>query len=209
MNTSITRTATAENVLIDCTGLLFVLVGPAGVGKNSIMQVVLDRVETLSQMPTATTRPMRITEQQGREHWFISLDTFQQMIAAQSLVEYQEVYPGKFYGTPRPQIEQALRVDHRLLIADIDVIGATKLRDAFAEHVILIFIEPPSLQTLNERLRARGHMSEEEIQTRLARAPLELQFASQCDYRVVNSDLTQSVQTVTGIVRGEAERHGC
>ena len=199
----------SANTLPLCQGLLFILVGPAGVGKNSIMHGVLDTFSTVRQMPTATTRAIRSTEQQGREHWFVTPETFQQMIANRDLIEYEEVYPGKFYGTPRQQIEEALHRDHQLLIADIDYVGASKLKEALTESVILIFVQPPTLEVLNERLHMRGQMSEQEIATRLARAPIELEFAARCEYRVTNTLLADAIQQVIGIIKGEAERHGC
>ncbi len=194
--------------LASCTGLLFVLCGPSGVGKNAMMQGTLAALSTLSQMPTATTRAIRPTEQEGREHFFVSSEAFQQMNADGALVEFQEVYPGRFYGTPRQQIDDALH-EGKLLIADIDVIGASKLKAAFGENLILIFVAPPSLATLEARLRERGNMDEAEIQTRLARAPLELEYAQYCDYRIVNVDLAQSAAAAIAIVRTEAERRGC
>lgn len=192
-----------------CEGLLFVLVGPSGVGKNTIMKPVMELIPQLRQMPTATTRAIRASEQQGREHWFVSSEMFQAMIDAHAFVEYQEVDPGKFYGTPRHEIEDVLRDQHEMLIADIEVNGAEALKSAFPEHVILIYIQPPSVESLNVRLHQRGGMSEEEIQTRLARAVRELAFAEKCDYRVVNNNLEQSVSEVARIITDEGRQHGC
>ena len=193
----------------DCTGLLIVLVGPAGVGKNTIMQRVIAALPRLSQMPTATTRAPRDNEKHGREHWFISLEAFQAMIATGELLEYQEVHPGRFYGTPRNQIFQALRHDHAWLVADIDIAGAAALRNVFPESAVLIFIEPPDLDTLSIRMHSRGQATEAEIQERLARVPRELAFAVECDYRVLNGTLDDAVKQVLAIIQTEAERHQC
>lgn len=193
----------------ECQGLLIVLVGPAGVGKNAIMHRTLDAFSRLHQMPTATTRAPREGEQEGREHWFVSIETFQHMVADDALIEHQEVYPGKFYGTPRHQIEAALLQDRQWLIADIDITGAANLRKAFPHSTVLIFIEPPDLATLDTRMHARGQETEEEIRIRLARAPHELAFAAQCDYRIVNRNLDLAAAQVIDIVRTEAGRHGC
>src|SRR5207253_8589286 len=141
-----------------CKGVLFVLVGPAGVGKNTIMAGAMSQIPQLSQLPTATTRPKRYTEQHGREHLFISLDEFREMIAKDALIEFQEVYPGKFYGTPRRTMQEALDA-RKALVADIEVVGASKLKEAFQDRVVRIFIAPPSLDDLEKRLRKRGHMS--------------------------------------------------
>jgi guanylate kinase len=191
-----------------CRGVMFVLVGPAGVGKNTIMGGVKVRLPQLEQLPTVTTRLPRPTEKEGREHVFVSGDTFQQMVTDEALIEYQEVYPGKFYGTPRSGMQAAL--DHgKTMIADIDVVGAGKLKAAFPDRVVLIFITPPDRDDLEERLRARGNMSEEEIATRLKRASLELSFAGQSDYRVVNDVLERSVEDVCRIIHDELIRRHC
>ncbi len=192
-----------------CAGLLFVLVGPSGVGKNAIMQGAIAVIGRLRQMPTATTRAIRATEQPGREHFFVSTETFQQMIRDKAFVEYQEVDPGKFYGTPRREIESTLLEQGELLIADIDVNGAEKLKLAFPANVIIIYIQPPDIDTLNERLHQRGGMSEEEIQMRLERGVRELAFVDKADHRVVNNTLEQSITEVARIIEERARRHGC
>ncbi len=191
-----------------CKGLLFVLVGPSGAGKNGIMERVREKIPHLRQLPTITTRSMRPTEQNGREHIFVTEDQFREMITDHSLIEFQEVYPGKFYGTPRKPMQEALDAREKL-IADIEVVGAGKLKQTFPDYVILIFIAPPTIQDLEKRLRNRGKMSEEEINERLARAPFEMKYADECDYRVVNDTFEHAVEQVAEIVRQELLRHGC
>src|SRR5471030_1776494 len=119
-------------------GALFVLVGPAGVGKNAIMKRVMEKL-SLHQLPTMTTRTIRTGEQEGREHFFVSLERFQEMIVDNALIEHQEVYPGKFYGTPRKPMQDAL-LGGTNLVADIEVKGAQALKQAFPDNVTLIFI---------------------------------------------------------------------
>jgi guanylate kinase len=196
----------AENT--PCRGALFVLVGPSAVGKNTIMVNVMAKRPQLSQLPTMTTRAIRPNEQPGREHFFITLDEFRELVANGSLIEHQEVYPGKFYGTPRQQTQGAFD-NQRTLIADIEVLGAGKLKEAFPDRVILIFIAPPGVSDLEKRLRARGGVSEEEIARRLERASFELSFSEKCDYRVVNDSLEQSVSAVVDIVDKELIKRGC
>jgi len=180
-------------------GIIFVLSGPAGVGKNTIMKQVLAKKHNLRQMPTATTRPIRPDEQEGREHYFVTLDQFRQMIADGALIEYQENYPGMFYGTPRRQLQHALEAGDQI-IADIDVKGASELKKAFPENVVVIFVAPPSPEDLETRLRARGNMPEGEIAERLKRSAWELGFASQSDYQIVNDKLESSVEAVCKII---------
>ena len=191
-----------------CKGALFVLVGPSAVGKNSIMGLVMAKRPQLSQLPTMTTRAQRPGEQEGREHFFVTPDEFRSLIDANALVEYQEVYPGKFYGTPRQQMLNLLDAE-KVMFADIEVLGAAKLKEAFADRVVLIFVEPPSPEALEKRIRKRGNMSEEEIAGRLERAAFELRFAEKCDYRVINDTLEHSADRVVEIVDRELERRGC
>jgi guanylate kinase len=191
-----------------CKGALFVLVGPSAVGKNTIMTRVMSQRPQLRQFPTMTTREKRSNEEQGREHFFVTLDEFRKLLADNALIEHQEVYPGKFYGTPRQQMQTLLDAG-RTMIADIDVLGASKLKEAFPDRVILIFIEPPTPDDLEKRLRERGNMSEEEIAKRLERAAFELKFAEKCEYRVVNDTLEHSVEKVIEIVDAELVKRDC
>ncbi len=184
------------------TGVLFVLVGPAGVGKNTIMKRVMDKLPVLRQLPTVTTRNIRPGEQEGREHFFRSLEEFQRIKDSNGLIEDQEVYPGMFYGTPRQQLSEALQHGEKL-IADIEVVGAERIKHMFADNTVLIFVAPPTLADLETRLRTRGNMSEEEIQNRLKRATREMAFADQCGYRITNDNLEQSVEAVANIINQE------
>lgn len=186
-------------------GLLFVMVGPAGVGKNAIMNEVLHELPDLHQLPTATTRPMRDTEQQGREHWFVTEAEFRRMEKNHELIESQVVHK-HLYGTPRQTIERAMQ-DGRDLIADIEVLGATYLHTAYPSNTVLIFVEPPSVDELIARMAKRGE-TQEEINTRLQRVEMEMQYAPQCDYLITNyhNHLAQSSLILHGIVIAERSR---
>ncbi len=186
-------------------GLLFVLVGPAGAGKNAIMNEVLRQLADLHQLPTATTRPMRDTEQQGREHLFVSDAEFQKMDERHELIESQTVH-NHLYGTPRATIEAAMR-DGRDLIADIEPLGATYLRTAYPDNTVLVFVQPPSVDDLIKRMSIRGE-SQDEIDRRLQRVEMEMQYAPQCDYLITNyqDQLKQSSAILYGIVLAERSR---
>lgn len=168
----------------------------------------MEKVPELRQLPTITTRSIRQNEQHGREHFFVTEDEFRAMIANHALIEYQEVYPGKFYGTPRRPMQEALDAQKKI-IADIEVVGASKLKEAFSSDVVLIFIAPPSLDTLEKRLRKRGNMSEEDISKRAERWPFEMKYADRCDYRVVNDELDHTVEKVVNIIRQELSKRDC
>ncbi len=181
------------------------MVGPAGAGKNAIMNEVLHQLPDLHQLPTATTRPIRDTEQQGREHLFVTEVEFQDMERNKELIESQVVHK-HLYGTPRKTIEDAMR-DGRDLIADIEVLGATYLHTAYPNNTVLIFVEPPSVDELISRMAKRGE-TQEEINTRLQRVEMEMQYAPQCDYLITNyrDHLQQSSMILHGIVVAERSR---
>ncbi len=176
-------------------GLLFVLVGPGGAGKNALMKEMLQRFDNLDKLVTATTRQMRPQEREGYDHYFVTLEEFQRKLAAGDLLEHQEVTHDKFYGILRAPVENALNVG-RDLIADIEVLGAKILRETYPHDVVLIFITVPGetdeerLKTLKERMNhAERKESDAVIQERLIRArDLELPFAPDCDYQIVNED---------------------
>lgn len=178
-------------------GLFFILVAPAGAGKNALMKRVMARVDGLRQLPTATSRPKRDGEEQGREHLFVTVDEFMQMLANNELLEHQEVH-GRYYGVPRRTVEAAMDAGEDL-IADIDYLGADYTRSQYPDNVVLIFVQPPSVQTLIERMRTRGD-SEAEICRRLLRVPAEMAFATRCDYLILNEDIDQAAETLYGIV---------
>jgi len=185
-------------------GSLFALVGPGGVGKNALLNEVVARVDNLRQLPTATTRPMRPGEQQGREHLFVSVAEFQRMIDADELLEHQEVHPGKFYGVPRATVDKAIAACEDL-IADIEMYGAAIIRAAYPRNSLAIFIAPPSVESLIERLQTR-QASQKDIQDRLSRFPKEMLFAPECDYLIVNDDVDAAVDELEHIIlstRGE------
>jgi guanylate kinase len=182
---------------------VFILVGPPGVGKNAMMNNVLDRIASLRQLPTATTRPIRPTEQHGREHLFVTRDEFQRMIDQDDLIEWQVVH-GHQYGTPRSTVQQAMSQGQDL-IADIEVLGATYLRSAFPENVILIFVQPPSIDELVHRMHNRGE-TETEIRKRMERVEMEMRYAPQCDYLITNDSIDRASDILRGIILAEYSR---
>lgn len=188
-------------------GLLFILVGPTGAGKNTLMNRVLDDMEDLAQLPTATSRGIRPTEEEGREHHFVTEQRFRQMIADNDLLEWQEVH-GRLYGVPRGTVEYLIvnRLDR---VADVDVLGAMTVRAVYPDNVVLVFVQPGKLDnieaTVRERLALRGE-NEAEIENRLLRIPMEMSYAPYCDYLVVNEDMEQAVRTLNGIILAERSR---
>lgn len=189
-------------------GLLFVFVGPAGSGKNTIINRVMEHFPQIGRLPTATTRPPREGEREGVDHFFVSLEAFHAMREAGQLLEYQQVHQTDYYGTVRAPLEELLR-EGRFALADIDVLGAQKLREAYPHNVVRIFVAPPSLSVLEARMRERNEETEEQIARRLKRAAWEMSQADQTEYKVINDVLETSVAQVVEIVGAEmAAREG-
>jgi guanylate kinase len=191
-------------------GHLFVLVGPGGAGKNTLMKPLLKRVPHLHKLVTATTRAMRANEKHGEDHYFVSSEEFEQLFANQQLLEREEVTPGKHYGIIKYRIDEKL--DNKLdLIADIDVNGAQKLRAAYPDDVVLIFITVPGatleekLKTLRQRMEDRQENAEE-IENRLTRARMEFLFADECDYVIENEDLQKAEKEVHAIIETHRQK---
>lgn len=172
-------------------GMLFMLVGPGGVGKNAILDQLLVRVDNLKQLATATTRGPRKGEEHGKQRWFVSLDEFKQMIADEKLVEYQEVHAGVYYGVPKFALESAFEAGQDL-IADIDFHGATKIRALYLPNTIAFFVAPPNMDILLERLVARQD-DMQSIEDRLHRSAEEMLYATEADYVIVNWNLTDAI----------------
>ena len=189
-------------------GVIFVMIGPGGAGKNAIMKALMADNPAIRQLATATTREMRGDEAQGREHLFVSKERFERMIAAGELLEYQEVTPGKFYGIPRQSVAAGLAAGE-IRIADIEVIGAGILADNFGENVVQIFVTAPGaslaeqLAVLQKRMKERDD-AYTDIDQRLRRArELELPYQSRCDYVVVNDCLAAAIERTRGIIERE------
>jgi guanylate kinase len=184
---------------------LIVISAPSGAGKTTVARHLLQRFPQLRFSVSATTRPKRPAEVDGRDYFFWSREQFEQAIARGELVEYEEIF-GHLYGTLRSQVEQALSTGEFLLF-DIDVKGALALRRAYPEQTFLIYVAPPSIEELERRLRQRGTESEEQIRRRLERAAMELQFQDHFDVVIRNEQLEQTLaraeQIVAQLLRGE------
>jgi guanylate kinase len=188
-------------------GLLFILVGPTGAGKNTLMNEVLARLDDLQQLPTATTRAIRPTEKEGREHHFVTRAVFEDMINQGDLLEHQNVH-GRLYGVPRKTVADAIEADQDR-IADIDVLGAMNVRVAFPDNTIIIFVQPGAsddvVGTIRQRLEQRGEPVSE-IEKRLERIPLEMSYAPLCDYMIINDNLADAIEMLHGIILAERSR---
>lgn len=148
---------------------------------------------------SATTRPPRGAEQDGVAYHFLSPDAFRAAVAAGELLEYEEVYPDRFYGTLRSEVERS-SVAHPVLL-DVDVVGALNVKDEFGPKCLAVFVQAPSVEELERRLRERGTDDETTIRTRLDKAAWEMSFASKFDVRVINDDLDRAADELIAHVR--------
>ncbi|MFM7718585.1 MAG: guanylate kinase [Actinomycetota bacterium] len=178
-------------------GRLFVLAGPSGTGKGTVVRRVLERLPTVELSVSATTRAPRPGERDGVDYRFVSDAAFDDLVASGGLLEWAEIV-GHRSGTPAAPVEEALAAGRDVLL-EIDVQGAGWVRRRMPEAV-LIFLAPPSLEELERRLRSRGTESEESIRRRIAAAEVELGERGRFDHVVVNDDLDRATAEVAAIL---------
>ncbi len=178
---------------------IVVLTAPSGAGKTTIARRVLAAFPEMRFSVSVTTRPPRPYEQDGVHYFFITEEAFRRRLAEGDLLEYEEVYPGRFYGTLRSAVEAASSEAPVLL--DIEVNGAVNVKNAFGDEALALFIRPPSLEVLAERLRLRATETEETLRHRLERARMEMAQANRFDAVVVNDDLEEAVAETLRLVR--------
>ena len=183
------------------TGHLIVISGSSGVGKGTIMKQVMQRMPQLQFSVSATSRPPRPGETNGVEYFFVSEDAFKQMIAQGAFVEY-DYHMGNYYGTLTSEIINKTKTGSMLL--DIEPVGALRVREIFPDAT-LIYIAPPSLEELENRLRGRNDTSEEQMKLRRERAAWESTQMEKYDYVVVNDILENCVQNVLHIIQEKME----
>lgn len=181
-------------------GKTFVISGPSGVGKSTVLRELLAGREDLYFSVSATTRDPRPGEVDGVHYHFINVDTFRNMIAQGDFLEYAE-YVGNFYGTPRKFVEEAMERGMDAVL-DIEIVGAGNVKRQMPEAV-RIFIAPPSWSELERRLTERGTDSEEKIEKRLVRAKVEFQAAHDYDYFVINDTVEGAVKELNAIMTAE------
>ena len=172
-------------------GKLIIFSAPSGSGKSTIINYLMRQGLNLSFSISATSRPPRGTERDGVEYFFLSPEEFKSRIANGEFLEYEEVYKDRFYGTLKSQVEKQLAAGDNVVF-DVDVKGGCRIKEMYGDRALSMFIQPPSIEALRQRLEGRGTDSPEVIADRLARAAYELTFATKFDTVVINDDLEKA-----------------
>ena len=173
---------------------------PSGAGKTSLVRALLDRIPELSFSISASSRPPRGSEKDGVDYYFLSVEEFKSRVDRGELLEWEEVYPGSFYGTLHSEIER-LHSLGKIPVLDMDVYGALGLKKRFDGDVLTVFVMPPRMEVLRARLEQRGTDSPERIEQRLAKAEEEILQSEEFDRIVWNDDFDQAVAEAEELIR--------
>lgn len=174
-------------------GKIIIISAPSGCGKSTIISELIKMGDLNMEFSiSATNREARRGESHGVSYYFLSLEDFQNAISANELVEYEEVYPGRYYGTFRKEIER-IRNSGKNVILDIDVKGGINVKNQFKEEALALFIQPPSIDTLRHRLLSRGTDTVDAINQRVDKASYEISFAPQFDKIIINDVLMNAI----------------
>ncbi len=179
---------------------MIVVSAPSGAGKTTIVKHLLRTFPQLGFSVSATSRKIREGEKDGREYYFISNDEFRLMIEQGKLLEWQEVYPGSYYGTQVSEVER-IASGGQFPVFDVDVVGGMNIKKMYGDLALAIFICPPSFEILESRLRSRATENEESLQKRLTKVQWELSFEKDFDHVIVNDKLEDSYRKAETLVR--------
>lgn len=182
------------------SGKLIIFSAPSGAGKTTIVKHLLTKYgDKLEFSISATTRDLRGAEVEGQDYYFISKEEFLHRVAKHEFIEFEEVYAGTYYGTLRSEIER-IWAKGKHVIFDIDVVGGLRLKSKFPDEALAVFVNPPSLEVLKERLSGRGTDSEEKLKERFAKAEFELSYADKFDVVLNNFDLDTACSAAEALV---------
>lgn len=182
-------------------GKCIIVSAPSGAGKTTIVHHLLGRDLGLDFSVSATSRPKRGTEQDGKDYFFLSPEEFRRRIDTDAFLEWEEVYPGRFYGTLRREIDR-IWARGRHPIFDVDVVGGLRLKEIFGARALSIFVSPPTIEALERRLQLRGTETPESLRTRMGKAEQELSYRGRYDHVLINDDMNQACQEAYEAVHG-------
>ncbi len=181
-------------------GKLIIFSAPSGAGKTTLVKFAMSHVDNLTFSVSACSRKKRAGETDGKDYYFLSVEEFKKKIADGAFIEWEEVYPDHFYGTLHSEVENK-RNQGKHVVFDVDVKGGMNIKKIFGDEALAIFIKPPSVDVLRERLLKRGTDSREDIETRVKKAEYELTFAKHFDVVIVNDDLEKAQQETVRVIR--------
>lgn len=181
------------------SGKCVIFSAPSGAGKTTIVHRLLAMDIGLEFSVSACSRDPRPNETNGKDYYFLGVEGFKQKIQKKAFIEWEEVYSNNFYGTLRSEIER-IWAGNRAVIFDVDVVGGLNLKKQFQENALAIFVQPPSYEELEKRLRHRSTETEEKINQRMEKAQKELSFASEFDHVLINDDLEAAVEKAKALV---------
>ena len=165
---------------------------PSGAGKTTIVHALLEKIPTLEFSISACSRPIRGNEVNGKDYYFLGVEGFKKAINDNALVEWEEVYPDQFYGTLNSELERIWQ-KRNSVIFDVDVVGGLNLKKSLGTNALSIFVMPPSVESLEKRLRSRGTETNEKILMRLEKASIELKRAPEFDLIIENKVLNHAI----------------
>ena len=185
-------------------GKLVIFSAPSGAGKSTLVNYLLPQFPQLSFSISATSRAPRGQEIHGKDYYFLSSEEFNARVAQDELLEWEEVYAGTYYGTLKSEV-QRIWSEGGVVVFDIDVVGALNLKKQFGDRALALFVQAPSIEVLEKRLRGRGTDSEEKISERIDKAAQEMSRAPEFDKVVVNDDLETAKAESVAILRAFLE----
>jgi len=183
-------------------GKLIVISAPSGSGKTTIARAIMEKYPSIVFSVSATTRPIRKGEKDGKDYFFLKKEDFESKVQQGELVEWEEIY-GNYYGTLKSEVDAALSRG-KIMLFDVDVKGGLSIKKHYPE-ALLIFIKTPDVETLKHRLTNRKTEDEGTLKRRMERVPMELELGEQFDFQVVNDDLQTAITTVDSIIRDHTE----
>jgi guanylate kinase len=186
---------------------LIIISAPSGSGKTTLIRYLMQELPVFEFSVSATSRKPREGEVHGKDYYFLSADEFRKRIADNQFIEWEEVYPERFYGTLKSEVSRMAEMG-KIALFDVDVKGGINIKKIFGEQALSIFVRPPSVEVLEQRLRTRGTDSDEDIRTRVDKAAEELTYSAQFDLIIVNDNIERSrvelVEVVTKFAKTNA-----
>lgn len=179
---------------------MMVFTAPSGSGKTTIVRHLLKRFDRLAFSVSATTRDKRDHETDGKDYYFLSVESFREKIARGLFVEWEEVYPGRYYGTLKSEVDRIWE-EGKFVLFDVDVLGASNIKRIYGEKCLAVFVKPPSVEILINRLKARNTETPETLEIRKARFLKELQYEPNFDVILINDQLENALEEAEELVR--------